>query len=53
MAENIIKTKRPLGGVEVGTARTEKEALGLAKRYVKPKHRAVVKVGNVYKIYVF
>ena len=46
MAERIVKSKRPLGGVEVGGAGTERGAIGLAKKHIKPGHRAVVKVDN-------
>ena len=57
MAKISIRTKRPLGGVRVGTARSEKEAQKKAVRYIKPGHRAIVRTkdsqGVLYEIYVF
>ena len=52
MAKLIIRSSPPFGGVKVASARTEKEARGLAVRYIKVGHRAIVKRGNYYTIYV-
>lgn len=58
MAKKLpIRTKRPLGGVRVGKARSEKGAQAKAVRYIKPGHRAIVGTkdsqGLLYEIYVF
>ena len=53
MKKLTIRNKPPLGGVQVGKARSEKEAQVLAIRYMKPGHRAIVKRDNGYYIFVY
>jgi len=52
MAKLVIRSSPPFGGVKVASARSEKEARGLAVRYIKPGHRAIVKSGGHYTVFV-